>query len=78
MMMSSSQTFLYKISPEYESTAEYFLRLIEEGKKITYKKVRKSIKSKYERLLLQGKVKEGKVHNRDSDEEDNGNDKALS
>jgi len=27
--------------------------------------------------LLQGKVKEGKVHNHDSDEEDNENDKAL-
>ena len=36
---------LYKISPEYESTAEDFLRLIEEGTKITYTKVRKSIKS---------------------------------
>ena len=68
---------LYKISPEYESTAEKFLRLIEEGTKITYTKVRKSIKSKYKRLLLHGKVKEGKVHNHDSDEEDNDNDKAL-
>ena len=42
-----------------------------------YTNVRKSIKSKYEWLLLQGKVKEGKVHNHDSDEEDNDNDKAL-
>ena len=43
---------LYKISPEYESTAEDFLRLIEEGTKIMYTKVQKSIKSKYERPFV--------------------------
>jgi len=42
---------LYEISPEYESTVEDFLRLIEEGTKIMYTKVRKSIKSKYERIF---------------------------
>jgi len=36
---------LYKISPEYESTAEDFLRLIEEGTKITY--------TRYKKVLIQ-------------------------